>query len=195
MESGPVIPHRKRVVHHCEPGIARALTFSCYERRSILGRDDFRVLLSQSIDAAVKTYDFDLVGFVYMPEHVHLLVMPRGANANVSALLKAIKRPFSYRVKQILIQEQNPLLETLTVRERPGTRIFRFWQEGTGFDQDLESGEAIRANVDYIHNNPIRRGLTDRADQWAWSSWHRYFAGSIPLGLPKVHGMPGINLV
>jgi REP-associated tyrosine transposase len=40
-----------------------------------------------------------LVAFVYMPEHVHLLVYPDQNASTIDALLKAIKRPFSYRIK------------------------------------------------------------------------------------------------
>ena len=54
-----------------------------------------------------------------MPEHLHLLIYPVTAKADISALLKAIKRPFSYRVKKLLKENDRPLLKKLTIRERP----------------------------------------------------------------------------
>jgi putative transposase len=65
-----------------------------------------------------------------MPEHVHLLVYPTTPQPRLDLLLKAIKRPFSFRVKQALVAARAPLLRELTVRERPGVERFRFWQEG-----------------------------------------------------------------
>jgi REP element-mobilizing transposase RayT len=43
-----------------------------------------------------------LVAFVYMPEHVHLLVYPTPGFSPISELLKAIKRPYSFRIKKLL---------------------------------------------------------------------------------------------
>ena len=45
----------------------------------------------------------------------------------IDALLKAIKRPFSYRIKQLLIQSGSQLLERLTIRQRPGVTTFRYY--------------------------------------------------------------------
>src|ERR1051325_5142371 len=92
--------HRKLVKHRDIGHRARELTFSCYRRWPLLTNDTFKVLLSESIARAVERHGFDLVAFVYMPEHVHLLVWPTREDARVSPLLSAIKRPHSFRVKQ-----------------------------------------------------------------------------------------------
>ena len=47
---------------------------------------------------------------------------------------------------------------------------FRYWQEGPGYDRNLESPEAIEAAINYIHLNPVRRGLCAKAEDWKWSS-------------------------
>ena len=66
--------HRKRVRHYDEPGHFHELTFSCYRRMPLLTNDVWRAMLSVSIDRAVKGHSFRLSAFVFMPEHVHLLV-------------------------------------------------------------------------------------------------------------------------
>ena len=43
----------------------------------------------------------------------------------------------------------SPLLNRLTIRERPGQTCFRFWQEGPGFDRNLFTLKAIEAAIDY----------------------------------------------
>jgi putative transposase len=105
-----------------------------------------------------------------MPEHVHLLVFPEQADSRVESLLYAIKRPFSFRVKQQLLSLNDPLLAHLTIRERPGKETFRFWQEGGGYDRNITSVDAIHVAADYIHLNPVRRDLCSSAEQWKWSS-------------------------
>ena len=68
--------HRKSVKHFDLPGHAHELTFSCHERLPLLDSDRYKVLLSVVIDRAIERHGFRLAGFVYMPEHVHLLVWP-----------------------------------------------------------------------------------------------------------------------
>lgn len=168
------------------------LTFSCYRRMPLLEDDDRRQLLARGLDEALQRHKWRLAAFVFMPEHVHLLTYPFGTEADVAALLQAIKKPFSFRVKERLSAEGDPLLADLMVRERPGVTRFRFWLEGPGYDRNLSSRDAILAAIDYIHMNPVRRRLCERAVEWKWSSARRYLLPEEPFDpeLPMVHGMP-----
>jgi len=83
-------------------------------------------MLSVAIQQACGGQHWALTAFVFMPEHVHLLVYPLTPQARVDQLLRAIKRPFSYRIKQLLQRSASPLLEKLTIRQRPGVTTFRF---------------------------------------------------------------------
>jgi putative transposase len=106
--------------------------------------------------------------------------------------LKAVKRPYSYRVKQLLIQSQSQLLERLTIRQRPGASTFRYWQEGPGYDRNLTSPATVLAAIDYLHHNPVRRGLVQKAVDWKWSST-RYYLVDPPQQyprLPTLHSLP-----
>ena len=71
-------PHRKLVKHYHEPGDLHELTFSCYKRQPLLTNDAWRQQLARCIDAAGEELDIQLAAFVFMPEHVHLLVVPTG---------------------------------------------------------------------------------------------------------------------
>lgn len=167
-------PHRKRVRHFDRVLEPHELTFSCYRRLPLLEDEDRRILLARALDAANDRHGWKLAAFVFMPEHVHLLVYPTVPQATVSRLLFAIKRPFSYRVKQELIAAGSPLLDSLTVRQRPGVTTFRLWQEGPGYDRNLRSESALVASIDYLHANPVRQGLADSPTDWKWSSARWY---------------------
>ncbi|MGD9647215.1 MAG: transposase [Pirellulales bacterium] len=166
----PPANHRKRVKHFDALSDVREVTFSCYGRRPLLTNDGWRFLLARSIDAALKRHYYRLAAFVFMPEHVHLIVWPLQSASSMHLVLKAIKRPFSYRVKQQLIDSQSRLLQTLTIQQRPGVMTFRFWQEGPGYDRNLTRGATLLSSIDYVHQNPVRRGLCQKADRWVWSS-------------------------
>jgi len=184
--------HRKLVRHYDEPGHCHELTFSCYRRLPLLANDVWRSMLSVSVGRAVVGHGFRLLAFVYMPEHVHLLVFPEEPDSRVSGLLKAVKQPFSNRIKQLLVEHSSGLVRRLTVQERPGKTSFRFWQEGPGYDRNLITPEAVKSSMDYIHMNPVRRGLVDEASRWRWSScrWYAEDGQYSDEALPAVSPLP-----
>jgi putative transposase len=183
-------PHRKRVKHFHVAGHFHELTFSCYRRQPLLTIDAWRERLARCIDTACHEEGFVLNAFVFMAEHVHLLVLPGTGESNVSRLLARIKQPFSKAIKPMLVEHRSHLLKSLTVRERPGKSCFRFWQEGPGFDRNLFTAKALEASIDYIHVNPVKRGLCKRAVDWKWSSARFYIDKFIDASLPQLSRPP-----
>ena len=93
------------------------VTFSCSQRLPLLGSAERRDLFLQSLEATRKDYKFMMVGYVVMPEHVHLLVdEPR--ERNLSVAIKALKQGMSRRVLQSLKAQGKRSSESCP---------FRFW--------------------------------------------------------------------
>ena len=63
-----------------------------------------------------------------------------------------------------------------------GRTEYRFWQQGSGYDRDLFTPDAVWAAIDYLHRNPVRRGLVTSAADWEWSS-ARWYSGMKDGGL------------
>ena len=114
-----------------------------------------------------------------MPEHVHLLINPGNAANRVSRFLQAIKEPVGRKAIAFLKENAPDWLPRITVRE--GKRVrHRFWQPGGGYDRNVTTTVTLRAMIEYIHANPVRRGLVSKAEDWEWSS-ARWFAGIRPV--------------
>jgi putative transposase len=189
--------HRKLIKHYHEPGDLHELTFSCYHRLPILTNDLWRQQLSRTIDEAGRQTQIELAAFVFMPEHAHLLVVPMSCTPEIDRYLALVKQPFSKWVKQRLLDTHSRLLDRLTVQERPGKTSFRFWQEGPGYDRNLNVPSTIEAAIDYIHQNPVRRGLAMRAVDWKWSSASWYLLNPTRqqhADIPYIHGLPAGTL-
>lgn len=185
--------HRKLVKHYHEPGDLHVLTFSCFHRLPLLTNDLWRQRLARCIDVAGQKTRFELAAFVFMPEHVHLLVAPSSSEPAIDRYLALIKQPFSKSVRELSVSAKSPLVDRLTVQERPGKFCFRFWQEGPGYDRNLNTPNSIEAAIDYIHRNPVRRGLVTRAVDWKWSSASWYLLDPFrqqSADLPFIHGLP-----
>jgi len=55
-------------------------------------------------------------------------------------------------------------------RQRGRFRERFFWQSGGGYDRNITEPKAPLAMRDYLHVNPVRRGLVERAADWRWPS-------------------------
>ena len=86
-------PHRKRIRHYHEPGHLHELTFSCYERQPLLTNNAWLPKLSECIDDAGSETAIELVAFVFMPEHIHLLMNPTYPEPDIGFYLARIKQP------------------------------------------------------------------------------------------------------
>jgi putative transposase len=172
---------RKNVKHYDLPGDAHYLTFSCYRGLALLSKDRTRFWFIEELTKAREKHHFDLWAWVIMPEHVHLLICPRELTYKMEKILASLKKPVSHRAIQFLTQHAPDFLEKLTVRNRNRT-YRRFWQAGPGHDANLYELTTIYKAIEYIHNNPVRRGLVLHATDWLWSS-ARDWAG---LGCPYI---------
>lgn len=98
---------------------------------------------------------YELIGYVVMPNHVHLLISPRVPLKRITAGIKGVSA-----------MEANRILG----------RVGRtFWQVES-FDhwvRNLAESEKIRA---YIEQNPVKAGLVRAAEEWPWSSAARPLA-------------------
>ena len=174
-------PHRKRRRTFNEPGHAHYLTYSCVHGLPLLLRDRSRRWVIEAIGIARDRHACDLFAYVIMPEHVHLLVRPRRAVYDMARLLYDLKRSVSWKAKAWLKESREEAwLNRLTAR-RGRRKVFRFWQPGGGFDRNIVSEKGIWNVVEYIHANPVRRGLVERTADWLWSSAGFWAGDSNPL--------------
>ena len=60
------------------------------------------------------------------------------------------------------------------------------------FETNLFSIKAVQASIDYIHNNPVKRGLCIKARDWCWSSalFYETDGQQVDELLPKITPLP-----
>jgi putative transposase len=138
------------------------LTFSCYRRLPLLNTSQSRDAFVEALAAIRERYKFLLVGYVVMPNHVHLLISESG-DCTPSVILKVLKQ----RVSRDL---------------RAGTtgNLPSFWQPRF-YDFNVWSEKKFREELDYMHANPITKRLVEDPKDWPWSSWSFYFNGDAGL--------------
>ena len=171
--------HRKRCQRYNIPGHAHELTFSCYRGQKFLSRQRVCDYLVQAILAAREKHSFSLWAYVFMPEHVNLLICPNRQNYSISGILQGIKQPVGRRCIMYL-RQHNPIgLKWLETGQND--RPYRFWQDGGGYDRNITKDKTLVKVVDYLHRNPVRRGLVASEYEWRWSSIHLWKGEDGPL--------------
>jgi putative transposase len=172
-----------------EQGHARELTFSCYRGYPFLNRERTRLWFLEELESARRRWSFDLWAYVLMPEHVHLLIHPR-AELKAGKIAGQIKESVARRAIAHITANAPHWLPRITVVE--GERLRRrFWQPGGGYDRNVVEPATVHEMVEYIHANPVRRGLVASAEQWQWSS-ARWYAGIRPVRIEMDATLPGI---
>ena len=171
-----------------DDGSPRELTFTCFRRLPLLSKDRTRLWFVEVLNAARRNWPIDLWAWVLMPEHVHLLVSPRDSKMKIGRFAGEVKREVARQAVAWLEANSPEFLEKLTVVE--GNRIRRrFWQPGGGYDRNVYGIEALSAMIEYIHMNPVRRGLVQRPEDWEWSS-AQWYAGLRPACLTMDETLP-----
>jgi putative transposase len=112
---------------------------------------------------------FALWAYVFMPNHVHLLLMPRQPVYRMATIRTAIKEPVARQAIEYLSEHAPEWLPRITVRRGKRERR-RFWQPGGGFDNNATDPRVTLRMIDYIHANPVRKGLVLKPADWKWSS-------------------------
>jgi len=150
------------------------VTFSCYRRRSLLDTPQARRIVLGTLNAQLTRLDGRCAGFVVMPEHVHaLLWFP--AEGLLSECLKQWKRTSSVRIQELL--QTTLVAYAAELPKREPVRQPRY------YDFNVYSPRKLAEKLQYMHLNPVRRGLVAKAVDWRWSS-ARFYELHRTVGLP-----------
>jgi len=129
------------------------ITFSCYQRRPLLSRWRAMALFEEALEKSRRRYAFFVVGYVIMPEHVHLLIS-EPENGSLASAIQAVKQSVTRNLNW----------------------TGHFWQ-ARYYDFNVFTTEKRIEKLRYMHRNPVKRGLAARPEDWRWSSFEHYATG------------------
>ena len=147
------------------------ITCSCYHRQPQLGKPERRNLLLTILEEARQKYRFVVHGYVIMPEHFHLL-MTEPEVGDPSVVMKVLKERFTRKLRT----EGAPLIASFAMSGLSRPEPAPVWQKRF-YDFNVWTEDKHVEKLRYMHRNPVKRGLVDRPEQWAWSSFRSYLFG------------------
>lgn len=146
------------------------ITWSCYHRRPLLDTGQARDLLLTVLELMRERYRFGVVGYVVMPEHVHMLISEPQIG-NPSLVVQTVKLGFTQR---LLTDQENPHASQRTRDMGPVAK--HIWQRRF-YDFNVWSQRKEVEKLKYMHRNPVVRGLVKKPEDWRWSSYRSYAYG------------------
>lgn len=167
----------KRIKHYNNPGHAHELTFSCFQNHPFLSSDIFCEWLLEAIEKVRIRHGFHIWSWVFMPDHVHLLIYPTQTIYDISKILWAIKVPVAIQAIAYARKNIPEYLERMIDLQPNGKSTYRFWQRGGGYDRNMTEPQTIKNSIEYIQNNPVRKRYVEKPEDWKWSS-AGFYAGS-----------------
>jgi putative transposase len=172
---------RNRLQRFYGRGDLHFITFSCRERLPLLGNPGARNIFVSMLDEVRAQYGFRLLGFVVMPEHVHMVV-GEPKIGNPSDAMVSLKERVSFRLNPSREKDSVETGRSRSSEEDP----YAFWQRRF-YDFNVWSSGKLEQKLDYMHRNPVVRGLVSHPKYWPWSSWSYYEKGEV--GLIRIDGL------
>lgn len=116
--------------------------------------------------------------YVIMPNHVHLIVSSE-PTAALPGIIRDVKRHTSRALTRMLEEERAhlPLQRFREAGYNAGRgNEYALWREGY-HPVAIHTQRFFRQKLDYLHDNPVRKGYVRRAEDWQYSSAADYIAG------------------
>jgi putative transposase len=140
------------------------ITFSCYRREPYLAASASKGIFLNSLELTRRRHNFEVLGYVVMPEHVHLLISePLDHEVTLSKAIQSLKLSVSKRLSP-----------------KP------FWQVRY-YDFNAFTHNKRVEKLKYMHRNPVTRGLVEKPEDWRWSSFRYYLEDELsPVTITRV---------
>ncbi len=160
-----------RLVRFDETGMTHFITFSCYRHLALLTNDLDVYIFLEELERTRRTHDLSLLGYVVMPDHIHLVIHAENATP-LSIIIGYAKSRSAFRIISRWKSAHIPLLSTLCVL-RDNRPKHAFWQRRC-YDHNCRNANTVREKIRYCHMNPVKAGLVSSPQDWRWSSYRWY---------------------
>ena len=163
---------RRRIID--DELFAHFITFSVNRRRRLLDLEQPKRIVLGVLNYAIEKHAARCAGFVIMPDHVHALIwFPE--LGQLSPFMHEWKRQSSLRIRAWYRENASNYVADFGEGKR-------FWQPKY-FPFEIYTTRKAEEKLRYLHLNPVRAGLVERAVDWPWSSARWYEQGQ-SVGVP-----------
>ncbi len=143
----------------------------------VFSRKVYRDCIIDSLDFCIKNKGMILYGYVIMSNHIHIIV--QSSDGKLSDLIRDFKKFTAKTILEKIQAEPESRREWMLERFRLATEShtrnekYQFWKYGN-HPEEIYSNKFMWSKLDYIHFNPVRSGIVEKASHYVYSSASNY---------------------
>lgn len=157
------------------------LTSVTNKRLPVFQTDKLKEITVKALDEARNSHQILIFAYVIMPDHYHIIT---DSNRKISEVLRYLNGITARRIIDYL-KENNFTSSLEKLRQETKKRQYKYslWEHHPN-TFSINNEKTFMQKVYYIHQNPVRAGLVEKAEDYKYSSvriWHRRRLENEPL--------------
>ena len=135
----------------------------------------FCEILINNIKFYQTKYQFAVLGYVIMPTHFHWIVKLKPHSGSISDIMRDIKKFTAWQIFDWIEKENDLELDYFFRREARNIKgqDRKLWASRF-HDAVIRNQKMLWTTLRYIHNNPVEAGLSDKPEDYKFSSARNY---------------------
>jgi REP element-mobilizing transposase RayT len=129
-----------------------------------------------------EEHGWKIYGYVILENHLHMIVQAENLALELPRFKSYTARQLIDHLKECRAERLLQQLAFFRKEYKRDDRDYQCWEEGS-HPQLIENEQVLRQKLEYIHQNPVKRGYVDKPEHWRYSSARDYagVAGLIPV--------------
>ena len=187
-----------KLIHFVGENACYFLTSTTHKRKPVFNNHQNAEILCNIIHNLRNREKMLLLGFVIMPEHFHLLIIPT-SGMKVSWIMQEIKKGSARLINKdrfsraqgrarlpddlgssmpVIGVVSDPDKEISGTLGRPRSRVNKVWMDEY-YDYTIRNEADLVKHINYINYNPVKRGLVEAPEKYTWSSANPMFENDL----------------
>ena len=155
------------------------ITATFTEWLPMLNNAEVRSIVCEEISRALRECGGVVSAYVLMPTHLHVLAYLPG-QSDLHRFCRKWRGRSARRIIDMAIARNSTRLLEILARHANGPSSYAVWKEQARA-LAVYTRKKLYAMVDYIHANPVRKGLVMHPADWEFSSYRFYEDGEAGL--------------
>ncbi len=165
------------------------LTFQIVYWIDVFSRKAYRDLFLESLAYCRQHKSLEVYGYVVMTNHIHLLV--RSAAGDLSGTIRDLKKFTSKAIVEALSDDHESRREWIlrllahAAQRQNKEGKYQLWTHENHAEL-VYSNNFIEQKLEYIHQNPVRAGFVQKAEDYLYSSARNYAELDAMIEIDKI---------
>jgi putative transposase len=146
-------------------------TATVYKWQYLLDNDKHKTIITESLRFLVKEKRIVLYAFVVMSNHIHVIWQPMPP-FSIKAIQASFMRHTGRQLRAALLSGEVYVADSFKANK--ADREYQIWKREP-LSVELFSGDVFAQKLEYLHQNPVKAGLCQYAEDYFFSSAKFYY--------------------